>query len=193
MKRPPVLFWVAAVIVLIPLSILLSGAVEDGIIRPIVKVFWILKGYFGSIHETILWGFTLIGVVCIAALSLRGRNLHERSHRKKIDKIAGEVSQLAFWIRRKDHGPYPRWYLARKLGHISQEILRGRGGNIEASGKLSGPGWEPPGEIQSYLETALRSTPATFSRQLEANHVSTDPEVGSIVEYLEQFLENNNE
>ncbi len=88
---------------------------------------------------------------------------------------------------------YPRWYLARTLADLALEILRGRGASAERGGQIQGPGWEPPGDIQPYLETASRTTPATFSRQLDSAQVHRDPEAESVIEYLELYMESSNE
>ncbi|MBI4731923.1 MAG: hypothetical protein HY781_07335 [Chloroflexi bacterium] len=193
MKRRQVLFWLVAIAAAALLSIPLAGAVEDGFIQPVIRFFWMLQGYYGSVHQAILWGVALIGVAVIAGMSLRVGTLHLRARRGSIEKLPGEVGQLAFWIRRARHGPYPRWYLARTLADLALEILRGRGANAERGGQLQGPGWEPPGEIQPYLETAVRTTPATFGRQLDSAQVHADPEAESVVEYLESYMENSND
>lgn len=193
MNRRRALFWLVAIAAAALLSIPLAGAVEDGFIQPLIRFFWMLQGYYGSVHQAILWGVALIGVAVIAGMSLRVGTLRLRARRGRIEKLPGEVGQLAFWIRRARHGPYPRWYLARTLADLALEILRGRGANAERGGQLQGPGWEPPGEIQPYLETAVRTTPATFGRQLESAQVHTDPEAESVVEYLESYMESSND
>ncbi len=193
MRKRSILFWAIAIGVVALLSIPLAGAVEDGFIQPLIKFFWMLKGYYGSLHQALLWGLVLTGVVVIAGISLRIGTLNLRSRRGRIDKLPGEVGQLAFWVRRARHGPYPRWYLARTLADLALEILRGRGASAERGGQIQGPGWEPPGDIQPYLETASRTTPATFSRQLDSAQVHRDPEAESVIEYLELYMESSNE
>jgi hypothetical protein len=193
MKIKPSIWWVIVLAIVGLFSIPLARLVEAGLIQPIVKFFWILKGYYGSIHQLIFWGLALLGVIIIAGMSLKAGSLQLRIRRARMEKLPGEVGQLAFWIRRRGHGPYPRWYLARVLGDLAIDILRGRGASAERGGRLSGPGWDPPGEIQPYLETAVRTTPATFSRQLESAGVKGDPETESIVGYLESYSENTND
>jgi hypothetical protein len=193
MKKPSMLFWIIVIAAVAFLSIPLAGIVEDGFIQPIVRFFWVLHGYYGSINQAILWGLALIAIIVIAVMSLRAGTLHLRIRRERIDKLPGEVGQLAFWIRRSHHGPYPRWYLARILADLALEILRERGASAERSGRLLGPGWAPPGKIQPYLETAIRTTPATFSRHLESAGVTIDPTAESVVEYLESYMENSND
>jgi hypothetical protein len=152
-----------------------------------------MKGYYGSIHQTILWGLMLTGIIVIAGLSLRIGSLRLQSRRNRYEKIPGDVGQLAFWIRRLHHGPYPRWYLARTLADLALEILRDRGGTSERGEQLRGPDWEPPGDIQPYLNTAIRTTPATFGRQLDSAHIKNEPDVETIVEYLESYMESAND
>jgi hypothetical protein len=191
--KKQIAFWVVAVAMIGIFSVLLSGAVQDAVVLPIIKFFWLLKGYYGSVHQMIIWGLIVAAIVVIAGLSLRGGTLDLSSRRERLEKMPGEVGQLSFWIRRSKHGPYPRWYVARTLADVALELLRGRGANTERGGQMKGPGWNPPGDIQDYLETAMRSTPATFARQLESAHVANDPEAESIVEYLETYAENSND
>jgi hypothetical protein len=193
MRNRSVLFWTIVVVVVALLSIPLAGAVEDGFVQPLIKFFWMLKGYIGSIHQAILWSLVVIGVIVIAGISLRAGTLGLRSRRPRIDKLPGEVGQLAFWVRRAHHGPYPRWYLARTLADLAIEVLRGRGASAERGGQIQGSGWEPPGDIQPYLETASRTTPATFGRQLDSARVHRDPEAESVIEYLESYMESSND
>lgn len=193
MTRRQALFWLAAVIVLGALSVLLSSAVRDAVILPVLKLLWLLKGYYGSVHQLAVWSVVVAAVVVIAALSLRDGELRLRGRSGHAEKFTGEVRQLAFWIQRARHGPYPRWYLARTLAEVAREFLHGRGENVERGGQLKGPEWAPPGEVQEYLQTALQSTPATFARQLESARLESDPEAETIVSYLETYAENTND
>jgi hypothetical protein len=191
--KKQILFWTAALALLAVFSVLLSGAVEDAVILPVVKFFWLLKGYYGSLDQVISWGALLVLLVVIAVFSLRGGTPGLYARREQVDELPGEVGQLAFWIRRSKHGPYPRWYLARTLAELALDLLRGRGADAERGGQLTGPGWEPPENTQAYLETAMRTTPATFSRQLEQAEVDRDPEAESVIEYLESYAETAND
>lgn len=194
MKKIQIVFWVAALVLIGVFSVLLSGVTEDVFILPVVKFFWLLKGYYGSLDQVIFWVALLVFLVIIAIFSLRGWTLGLYARREQVDELPGEVGQLAFWIRRSKHGPYPRWYLARTLAELALDLLRGRGADAERGGQLNGPGWEPPANTQAYLETAMRTTPATFSRQLELTKmVDRDPEAESVVEYLESYAETSND
>ncbi len=193
MNKRALLFWSLALLGVAVLSVLLSDVMLNSVILPLVKFMWVLKGYYGSVHQSILWGVTLVGIVVIASTCLRSGAPSLRIHRKRGEKQPGPVGQLAFWIRRSQHGPYPRWYLARTLAELALEILRRRGVNAERDGSLNGPSWEPPQEIQTYLETAIHSTPATFNRQLNATGILTDPDASEIITYLESYMENSND
>jgi hypothetical protein len=141
----------------------------------------------------VIWGAIITILVVIAVFSLRAGAINLGSRSEYLEKLPGDVGQLAFWIRRVKSGPYPRWFLARSLAEVALELLRGRGANVERGGQMKGPGWEPGGDIQEYLETAMRSTPATFARQLESAHVENDPETETVVQYLESYAENSND
>jgi hypothetical protein len=192
-NKRALLFWSLTLAAVAVLSVFLSGVIQNSIILPLVKFLWVLKGYYGSVHQSILWGLTLVAIAVIAGACLRIGVPRLYIKRKRGEKQPGPVGQLAFWIRRAQHGPYPRWYLARTLADLALEILRRRGVNAERDGTLNGPSWEPPREIQTYLETAIHATPATFSRQLNANGISTDPDTAEIITYLESYMENSND
>lgn len=192
MKLKFLILWIVILIAIALFSIPLAGIVEDGLVQPIVKFFWVLRGYYGSIHQSVSWVVVLIGVAVIAILSLRIGVLNFHVHRRSVEKLPGEVGQLAFWMNRFERGTYPRWYLARTLADLAHQILQERGSDAERGGDLEGPGWKPPGDIQLYLETALHTTPVTFKRQLERNGITTEPDMGSIINYLESYMESSN-
>jgi hypothetical protein len=191
--RKPVLFWAILILVVALLSIPLASVVENGFIQPLARFFWILNGYYGSINQSILWSLALAAIIIIAGISIRVVTLHLRIPRKRIANLPGEVGQLAYWMHRARHGTYPRWFQARTLANLALNILQGRGADTDRGANLQGPGWEPPGEIQPYLETALRTTPATFSRQLESIDITSDPDAESIIAYVESYMENSND
>lgn len=193
MKKGTLLFWTLAILVVGISSILMAGAVERGLIQPVLRVFWLLKGYYGSVPQAFLWILTMVMLIIIAIRSLSAESIHLRGRQKAAERPLGEVGQLAFWIARSPLGFYPRWYLARTLSDLALDVLRGRGVNAERGGKLQGPNWNPPGQAQGYLETAMRTTPASFGRQLEISQVSEDPRAESIVDYLESYVESTND
>lgn len=184
------LFWSVAIVLIAVFSVLLAGAVQNTVLQPVIKFFWLLKGYYGSIDQAILWLAVVAVVLLAAGLSLRGATLHLGVREAHKSKSLGEVAQLSYWIRRSKQSIYSRWYLARTLANLALELLRGRGADVERGGLLRGPEWDPPGKIRAYLETAMQSTPATFAGQLQSAGVENDPEAETIVEYLETYAEN---
>ncbi len=190
--KTKIAFWFAAAIIISILSVLLSGIIQNLVILPFLKLFWLLKGYFGSIHQVIIWGVVVTGAVIIAAVSLKGGNITFLRHKERHESLPGEVNQLAFWIRSSKRGPYPRWYLARTFADLAIELLRNRGENVERGGLIKGPDWNPPGTTREYLDTAMHSTPATFARLIESNHVGEDPNPDEIIKYFESYMEEIN-
>jgi hypothetical protein len=193
MTKKQIVLWAAAIAVIGIASLLLSRIVRDFVLPAILKFLWTLKGYYNSFHQVDIWGIAIAIIIVSAGFALRIGTFRLGGRREQVDRFPGEVEQLSFWIRRAKRGIYPRWYLARTLADLSLELLRGQGANAERGEQLNGPEWNPPQDVQAYLEKALHSTPVTFASQLESAHVSSDPEAESIVKYLESYAENSND
>ncbi|MGB8213943.1 MAG: hypothetical protein WCE68_10335 [Anaerolineales bacterium] len=193
MNKKHIAFWVVAMILLVGFSFLLSGLVQDTVVLPIVKFAWILKGYFGSLPQAVIWGIVVTASLIIAGFSLRTASFTFHSRGQRAEKMLGQVGDLSFWIGRSKDGPYPRWYVAHTLAELALELLRRRGVDPGHGEQLKGPGWSPPKDVQAYLEIALRSTPASFARQLNFAQMPDLPDTESIIKYLESYAENSND
>lgn len=189
--KKKIAWWITAALIISILSILLSGVVQNLVILPVIKFFWILKGYYGSIHQAIIWGMIIVGVVIIASINLHGGNITFHHPKEHHSRLPGEVNQMAFWIRSAKRSAYSRWYLARTCADLAMELLRSRGENVERAGNIKGPGWNPPGNTREYLEIALHSTPATFARLFTADQAREDPDPKEIIKYFESYLEDS--
>ena len=183
-----ILLGVAAV-----LALMISGFVLQGLILPGARFVWIFRGYFGSIPQSVLWAAAIACMLGLAAWSVGTARISLPEEWNLSQKELGDVHQLSFWLRRIKRGPYPRWFVAHTLADLALEILRGRGSSVERGGQLAGPGWNPPENIQKYLEAAMRSTPATFGQKIRQVGITSDPEPKAILDYLENYMENSDE
>jgi hypothetical protein len=193
MRRRVTFYWLLVIAAMALISIGLAQQVETRIIQPVIRYLWIIRGSLGSIHEAFYWVCVLLAVAVIAYLSLRSSETHIRTRHRTLDKFPGEVSALAFWIKRIRGGVYARWYVARALSDLAFEFIVENKANEDPGDALRRSGWTQSEEIITYLLTARRTTPATFSRQLEAAGVITDPGIETIVDQLERYLENPND
>ncbi|PKN93459.1 MAG: hypothetical protein CVU44_08900 [Chloroflexi bacterium HGW-Chloroflexi-6] len=194
MKLVRVVLGVVLLAFAVVLALLISGFVQDGLLMPVFRFFWLLRGYLGAIPQSALWGFAVIVVFSIALWSLGTVRIAFPSDWTRPQTVPGEVHQLAFWLRRIKRGAYQRWFVARTFADLAIDILRAQGVQVERRGHLSGPGWNPPADIQKYLEIAVYSTPASFGRQAKQAGLETDPEPQAVIEYLETYMmETSNE
>jgi hypothetical protein len=194
MKKSRIAILVVLLLAAAGVAVVLTGAARDLIIVPLAKFFWMLKGIYGSVPEAEAWIFVLVVVALIFVIVLLRADWAEREVTEERTIYPGDVQQLSFWINRGHRGAYSRWHLARRLAELSLDILESRGANAKSTRRLSGPGWDPPPAVQKYLETALRTTYADYSRKSATEPESSlDIDVQSVVAYLESLLESDND
>ena len=193
MKNKSRLIWFLLFGLALILTIPLAGIISDGLLNPITKLVWLIRNFFLSINQAILWGLMIIGLSVIAGINLHIEHIHIPIPRPHRSKRIGEVSQLAFWIRGAKRTYLARWQMARTLAELASKILLDGGADVDHAKQLQGPGWKPPERIQSYLMLALQTTAVTFRNKKKANPVNPDPEITSIIEYFESFMENAND
>ncbi len=190
MKKRRTVFLVAALCLAFLLAVPLRGLVQEIIIIPLARFFWMVKGYYGAFDQVVYWFAALAIALVIAAGSFRLPDWDWRA-REKSHRVQGEVHNLAFWIQRiRSDSDYPSWYVAHLLAKLAFD-LRERRGVRKGEQRLKGAGWDPPPDVQKYLESALTSTYVNFSRL----DMPTDPagplekSVEPAIAYLESFLE----
>ena len=194
MKKARIAILVVLLIAAVGLAFMLIGPARNLIILPLVKFFWMAKGVYGSIPEAEAWVGVLVVLSLIFVFVLLRAEWGEREVTEKRSFYPGDVQQLSFWIDRGHKGLYSRWHLARRLADLALEILASRGANAKSTRQLSGPGWNPPPAVQKYLDTALHTTYADFSRNsATVSETSLDADVPSVVAYLESLLESDND
>ncbi len=194
MKKARIAILVVLLVAAVGLAFVLTGPARDLIIVPLAKFFWMAKGMYGSIPEAETWVVVLIVLAGTLLVVLLRAEWGEREEAEKRSFYPGDVQQLSFWIDRGHKGLYSRWHLARRLADLALEILESRGANAKSTHQLSGPGWDPPPAVQRYLDTALHTTYADFSRNsATASGSSLDADVPSVIAYLESLLESDND
>lgn len=174
------------------LGFLMREAVHVYLILPLTKFFWLVRGYYGSFSQSSYFVILVVVVLLIGLLSFRLTDWLETARRQDERPARGAVHQLAFWLERSHRSAYARWYVARTLADLALDLLGERTGNRRRSGEgLEDAGWNPPPDIQEYLQLALRLSPAGFARKessSQAAALENDPE--QVVAYLESILEN---
>lgn len=185
-------------LIAVAMAFLLRGAFQSLIIYPIAKLLFIIRGYYGAMAQAAYWPFILLVVVLLGVSGLRVMDWNVRLGGDKKIELHGDVYQMAFWLERLNtlrdsfsRNPYPRWYVARTLADLAVDMLNRQGTDTRRTIRLEGPGWNPPPNIQKYLQIALQSNPATFSNMLDAAGLDNVPEVETVIQYLESFVESS--
>jgi len=193
MKRTRILLLGASFLLAILLAWLISGFVRQSLILPTLEFAWLLQHYYRMIPQSWQWGILIVIVLSGALFSLSSlrTSISTTWLRSRRTQTAG--SELAFWIARVRQGQYQRWFVAHRLAILARELLHEQGTQIERGDTLAGPGWNPPDEIQKYLQAALYSSPKTFDSAAKAAGLETDPKVEEVIQYLETYAEASHE
>jgi hypothetical protein len=184
------------VIVVALLAYILRDLVQDWVIIPIAKFFWVVKGYYGAFPQAAYWVFALVVAAVIAILGLHLPNLERPTSKEKWRPSPGSVREMSFWIQRARGGFFPKWHTAHLLGELALDILDRRGIHDKNTRQLSGPDWNPPSDVKKYLDAALTTNytdypkPGRFS---SAPPTPFDQDLEPVLKYLESLLENEND
>jgi hypothetical protein len=168
----------------------LRGYVYDLIIAPLSFIWFYLVYYYHVIPQQFYWLIILLVAAYIALGGLLENPV--RRKRKSLFKRTskGQVETLAAWISDSRRGVYSRWRVARSLGLLATSLLEMRGIKQTSRTKsLKGKDWNPPAEVQTYLETGLNGSFADFP--ITARKTPFDVDVENVVAYLESQLEIN--
>lgn len=191
---------VAAVLIVAGiLAFLLRETIYAMVVIPAAFIAWNLNLLYRSLPQGIWWGLVIFVVLFMLAFSLIPRATFRRTAEAKSKPPLGQVESLAIWLRKAERGTYFKWLIANRLGKLSYQILvhRESGRPRSVFAPLLGTDWEPPKELQTYLETGLHGSFADFPNT-KRSFVSQQPRtpldhsVGEAVEFLESQLENGN-
>jgi hypothetical protein len=177
------------------LAIPLRNTIQTTIILPLAKFIWLVKGYYGASPQSVYWIIALIVAGSVAVLSVRLPEWEDWRGRRPRTILPGPVEELSFWLQKDRSGIFPKWYVARLLADLALNLLD-RKSQEKVERQLMGPGWDPPAEVQKYLEAALKTSYTEYQRTGRAGaRLSTpfDGDLEPVIEYLESLLENEND
>lgn len=194
MKPGRTFAWIAAFTRVLLLAFLLRAAVFEWIILPLAQLFWWLRVLYRAIPQLVYW---VILVVVLIYLTISTFVVHlpeiQKTRHSGGFRI-GEVQQVSFWLTRSRRGIFSRWHLANLLANLALDILSRRTSTGKSGLRLAGPGWDPPAQVQGYLEAGLTTTYADYPRPgIFSNepHTPLDADPEPIVDYLESLLEDD--
>jgi hypothetical protein len=193
MTRKRLLIVGAAVLLAILMAWAIAGFVRQNLLIPTLELAWLLQNYYKMIPQSWQWGI-LVAIVLVGALfSLSSVRTSFSTAWLRTRRIQTPGSELAFWLARIDQGQYQRWFVAHRLATLARELLHEQGIQIERGDTLTGPGWNPPQDVQKYLQAALYSSPKTFDTAAKTAGLTTDPNVEEVIQYLETYAEASHE
>lgn len=196
MKTKPILALVAILVGIGLLAYPLRSLGQAGVILPLARLAWLIKGYYGAFPQAIYWVVALIAAFLIAAASLPVMIWNRPPAQPDQHRLNGPVQEIRFWLRRMKKGLYPRWHVARRLADLSLNILDLHGRNRASERTLAGPDWNPPQAVQDFLQAALSTSHADFvqpKRIAAERSTPFDQDLETVLDYLESYLEMEHE
>jgi hypothetical protein len=193
--NPHRLLWISiALTAAALLAWLISGYIQQSLILPALEFAWLARNYLAIIPQDWLWSLVLVAVLGLTIWALGVTRIVSPTAWVKHPGGQAQGRELAFWLGRVNNGPYQRWFVAHHLASLAIDMLRARGVQIERGSRLAGPGWNPPQDVQKYLEAAMYSSPITFGPAAKSAGLQTDPPIQAVIEYLETYMmETSNE
>ena len=190
------LVMVAIVVVAAILAFPMRQTIYSLIVIPAAFIGWQLGLMYRTLPQVVWWWIVLIFVFLLLLFSAMPRFKPIRREEPRPAPRRGQVEDFAVWLGRAKGGTYFKWLVANRLGKLAYQILlhRESGRPRSVFNPLIGEDWEPPKELQQYLETGLHGSFSDFSstKGLLAAQPKTplDYDVKNAVEFLESQVEN---
>jgi hypothetical protein len=178
------------------LAFFLRGAVQAGIILPLARFAWLVKGYYGAFPQAVYWGMAIAAAVLLVAIRFRLPELEKRHRTEKRNSSPGHVEELSFWIQRGENGFYPKWHIAHLLAELALDILDQRGKREKHILRIKGSDLTPPEEVEKYLDAALNTNFTDYPRPKRFFRKPSTPfdlDIESVIRYLESLMGSKND
>lgn len=175
----------------------LRDLIRQSVVLPLTYFWWLGGIFYRSVAQVVYWVLLVTGFGLMAFGSLYGRERPsaERKRRGRVER--GPIENFAWWLAQRPRGTYFKWRVANRLGTLAREMLAQRGEVLSGPPfRLAGRGWEPPEEVDGYLDAGLNRSFAEFPRRGWFSRPPATPfdlEVEPVVEYLESQLETNSD
>jgi len=191
-RRWLIVIVVAAAVVI---SFILRDAIQRNVILPLAYLWWLLKLYYRAIPQLILWVLLVLAVFVSMFRLIPIKNLFRRIRKIEQKPAVGPIENAALWIKKSPGGIYYKWLIANRLGKVARELLDQREGRIRKGFvRLSGRDWNPPGEVDAYLETGLNGSFADFPQSgWWAKPTPLDVNPQQVIDYLENEMETSHD
>ena len=181
-------------IIALILAFPLQDVIRKTVVVPLAYLWWALGVLYHSIPQVVIW----ILLIVLVSLMLMGSFASDRMRKPpadpKIKPAPGQVEGLAENLIKMRRGTYYRWQVANRLGRLAREYLiqRGDRASVKDLSPLTGHDWQPPAQIDVYLDTGLHGSFADFPNQpwrfRPPEPTPLDIDVREVVEFLESQI-----
>ena len=173
----------------------LQDLVRSVFFEPISYLWWGFNILYQSIAQLVYWILLVVGVTLMAFGSLYGKDRARELVEEEMNPPQGPLEATARHISRTGKGVYYKWLVANRMGKLARSILSLRNGQAASpNGPLEGRDWNPPDEVEVYLESGLTRTFADFPRQRRFSRPLETPfdiDLNQVIAYLESQMENH--
>ena len=177
MKPGRILLIIAGLVIALILAFFLQDFIRQAVVTPLAYLWWVLKLFYASIPQLLLWILLLVFLVLVVTHRLVNWNTVEQPNDEPSKPAQGPVEILAGWISNTGQGNYFKWRIANRLGKLRRELEgypenRGLPAHIDVQ---DAPGRLPPEAVQRYLKAGLdglvcRLPPAVAPFYAQAGH-----------------------
>ncbi len=188
-RRRRTILFTAFVILAGLIAFPLRGVIHSYVVAPLSLLWFYLVYYYHVVPQQFYWFIILLAAAYISLGGLLENPFRRRLSQPSRTRKNGPVEAMAAWISNSNHGVYSRWKVARTLGVLAVNILELRGDKSNRIKVLKGRDWNPPAEVQEYLEAGLMGSYADYPLSKRKTPLTLDVE--KVVDYLESQLEMN--
>ena len=184
-----VFFLVAAV-----MAYFLQDLIKSALFVPVSYLWWGFNVLYLSVAQIVYWVLLMVAVALMAFGSLYGKERGREWVEERTSSQVGPLEATARQISRTDQGVYYKWLIANRIGKLARSILSLRNGQeISLNNPLGGRDWNPPSDVEAYLNAGLTRTFADFPRKRRFSRPPETPfdiELDQVITYLESQMEN---
>jgi hypothetical protein len=180
------------------LALIISGAVREVIVIPLLFLFWLVRLVYESIPQVALWVVFLAIAARVAWKSLAAPPAALRvPQAASINRTP--VAAWAWMLQRAANDRYARWLLAQRLGQLAQRLLASQDEHATRGlwQFLHDESWDIPPAVRAYLQAGThryRPTPPYWRRwrpwgaRVESRADPLDLDPAEVVRFLDERL-----
>lgn len=188
---------ILASIGVIIVSFFLRDIILNTVILPLAYIWWLLTLYYRAVPQLIVWGLLIVVVFISALRNISPKNPFRRNEKKNQKLTKGPVEEFSQMLNKAPGGIYYKWLIANRLGNVARELLDQREGRRSRGfSRLSGRDWQPPDDVNAYLESGLNGSFADFPQSnwwTKPEWTPLDVEAKQVIEYLEYEMETSHD